>query len=448
MANNKQSSPAVYWIEIAIGIFFMFIFGRVVPPVGTITPMGMQILGVFIGIMFYLTVFESDKSWTALMAIPAVVFTGYTTTPGFIGTMLGNPTIFQMMMLMALCYVIRESGAGKIIATWFITRRFLKGRPVLFCGVFLWAFLIGSIFLGGYAFLLAWDILGNIFNSTGYKKREKFPILMICATYMIAWIGSSCIPIQGLPLSMVASFNGIMSVYGIELNLPVYMLSGLAVGTVVCFVEAFAFKYVFRADMSKIADIDPEQMGIDVKSLRFNSRQLLLLAGYIVGVGFSVVSGIVPKESAVGQFMSTITLYGWFASILIVLSIIRVKGQPVLNLGQSLSKGVMWATVLCTGAFLIIGQGITAKPCGIKEAINSVLTPLFGDMSFVLFASIPIFITLFVTNFMSNLATGVIVITIISPFIVETFSYVNPSVMGCAIIVTAMIGMLTICFGH
>lgn len=424
----------------------MFGFGYVVPPFGSVTRMGVQVIGIFIGIILYLSWFE--MSWPPLLAIPALVSTGYIGTTAYIGTMLGNPTVFQMIMLMALCYAIRQSGAGNIIAGWFITRKVLQGRPVLFCCVFLWSFFIASIFLSYASFFLAWEVLSNIFRVTGYKKRERLPILMITGTFMVAWLGYCSLPIAGLQLSMVASFNSIMATYGIEMDTTVYIICGLVVGSLVAFAEGLSFRYIFRADMSKLANLNLDEMGIDTTALRFNKQQIILLLGFVVGIGFSVVASIVPKTSALGAWMSTLTVYGWFALLMVVLTLIRIDGKPVFNLGESLSKGVMWGAVLCTGSFVVIGQAITSEESGIKEAINQLLNPLFGNMNWFVFILFVVALTAIITNLMSNLATGVVIITIVAPFAMNYADIgINPSVLGCAIVISAMLGMLTMSAG-
>lgn len=53
MPKKKAEVPAVFWTKILIGLFFMFCFGYIVPPVGTITAMGMRVIGIFIGIIMF-----------------------------------------------------------------------------------------------------------------------------------------------------------------------------------------------------------------------------------------------------------------------------------------------------------------------------------------------------------------------------------------------------------
>ena len=47
-----KKSGKLFYIHIIIVVFFMFIFGQIVPPTGTITPLGMKILGIFMGMLY------------------------------------------------------------------------------------------------------------------------------------------------------------------------------------------------------------------------------------------------------------------------------------------------------------------------------------------------------------------------------------------------------------
>ena len=64
MPAKEQDSLGMYILELAVGLFFMFGFGYVVPPFGIVMILGAQIIGIFIGIIWSLTWFE--MSWRFL----------------------------------------------------------------------------------------------------------------------------------------------------------------------------------------------------------------------------------------------------------------------------------------------------------------------------------------------------------------------------------------------
>ena len=50
---KKQPKDTAYYIKSAIGIFLMFGFGYL-PPIAPLSHLGMQILGIFVGLIFLL----------------------------------------------------------------------------------------------------------------------------------------------------------------------------------------------------------------------------------------------------------------------------------------------------------------------------------------------------------------------------------------------------------
>lgn len=76
VATTKKSYGTFKIINIIITLFLMFGFG-LLPPFSTLTPVGMKILGVFLGVVYgYST---CDIIWPSLFAIIAYGITGYTT---------------------------------------------------------------------------------------------------------------------------------------------------------------------------------------------------------------------------------------------------------------------------------------------------------------------------------------------------------------------------------
>ena len=65
-----------------ITVFLMFGFAQVVPPLGSITPYGMKILGIFIGLLYGWT--ASNLIWPTFLGMIALVSTGAFTMKEFL----------------------------------------------------------------------------------------------------------------------------------------------------------------------------------------------------------------------------------------------------------------------------------------------------------------------------------------------------------------------------
>lgn len=443
---KKQDPLHIYIIKIVICFFFLFVFGKVVPPFGTVTKMGMEVIGIFISIVFMCSWF--DTAWPPLIVIPALVMCDYITASEFIGKMLGNTNIFQMIILLGLSFGLRTSGIGEVIAKWIITRKFLKGRPVLFLMFFYWAIYISAIFLQYGAFFLGWEILYEILGICGYKKKEKTSSILVIGVFSAAFLGYAALPMSGLIIAMIATFNSVMEGTGFAITTASYAAVSLPVGLLMMPVQALAVKYLLRADLTGLKNLDIDALGIGADEMKVTKKQVILVLGFFLALFFAVLLSFVDKESGLGLWMNKLTQFGWFCVIIAVLSIIRVEGKPVFEATKSFSQGVFWGPLLCTGSFVVIGGALTADACGIKAGIVQLLTPIFGNMSWIVFVLLAVAATVIVTNFLSNLAVGVVVISLIAPFVVDFIpGGINPMVLGVAIIVSAMQGELTMSAG-
>lgn len=51
----KKQTYTAYIVKLLVGLFFIFVFGRVCPPWGGITQTGIQAIGIFFGLIFLLS---------------------------------------------------------------------------------------------------------------------------------------------------------------------------------------------------------------------------------------------------------------------------------------------------------------------------------------------------------------------------------------------------------
>ena len=97
---------------------------------------------------------------------------------------LGESTIWQLFMVMVLIGGINESGCGAAMGQWILTRKFVRGKPVLFLWFFFVGFMTLSVFIGFLATaMLGWSILYNVMEQAGYKKGDKFYPLATIGVY-------------------------------------------------------------------------------------------------------------------------------------------------------------------------------------------------------------------------------------------------------------------------
>lgn len=50
---TAKKKNALYWLWLVVGLFFMFAFGHVCPTWGPVTPLGVSMIGIFIGLLIW-----------------------------------------------------------------------------------------------------------------------------------------------------------------------------------------------------------------------------------------------------------------------------------------------------------------------------------------------------------------------------------------------------------
>ena len=90
-----KPTPISYWIHVAICLFITFGFGKL-PPFGPVTPLGMNIIGIFLGVLYGWIFIEIV--WPSLMGLLALMLIGGMKPVDVFHRSLGDP-IVQMTFL-------------------------------------------------------------------------------------------------------------------------------------------------------------------------------------------------------------------------------------------------------------------------------------------------------------------------------------------------------------
>lgn len=87
--STEMSNKNTKYIHFIIVMVFMFLF-RFVPPIGTITPYGMAVIGIFIGLIYGWSVDADNLIWTSLLALVAIGMTDFGNAGKALASAFGN----------------------------------------------------------------------------------------------------------------------------------------------------------------------------------------------------------------------------------------------------------------------------------------------------------------------------------------------------------------------
>ena len=91
---NEKTFPTSYLIHSFICVVLM-LSGWLLPPIASITPLGMKVLGIFIGSVYAWCLIEFV--WPSLLAMMMLGVSGYSTISGVLSAVFGDIVVLQCM---------------------------------------------------------------------------------------------------------------------------------------------------------------------------------------------------------------------------------------------------------------------------------------------------------------------------------------------------------------
>lgn len=439
MSTLKQSvaktKDVKFYIHVVIGIALMFIIGALPNP-EPITPIGMKVLGVFVGTLYLFT--ACDVLWGSFLGLIAMGLTGYTTVDAAFTSCMGQGMVMQMFISMALCEGIRASGAIDKAAIRLLSRKSLSGKPIRFLIVCQMAFFLMGFVVGPVpAAILAWSIFYTLAEKIGYEKGDKFYSTMIVVSFLSGFVGGMINPFVGVVAGEIAYITGAMQV---AFSTGLYLVVSFVVYAIFVYLMVLTMKHILKCDLSKLEDLDAESLAGE-NAEPMTGRQKILLASFFVAMIYVVLSSFIPATTAVGAALAKIGTTGFFALLVVVLCIIRMDGKPLMELGPSLKNGVFWGVLLATGVMMTIAPALTSEEVGVSAFLNATVGKLLGQMPIGLFVIVVIVFTNLLTGVFSNMSTAIIVVTVALPVAVNQGFSAIALCMG--IILSSNMGILT-----
>ena len=441
----KKQTYTAYIVKLLVGLFFIFVFGRVCPPWGGITQTGIQAIGIFFGLIFLLSNSEFGLILPSLLGFLAVLLTDAYTPSSLMAATFGNSTVVQIIFAYVLCQTIISTGAGEFISKWLLTRKVLRVKPYLFCFVFFFAAWVMGAFakIGGIVFVLA--LLDSLIDNLGYEKEGSFNRWMSLGSFVSACIGMALIPFQGLPLVIFGAILSAMAQSGIVLNYAVYMLSIIVFSMAFIVLFALTMK-ACRVDADKLRAFDVSRIsGEQGGKLRMTRKQVLACLIFLFAIAYSVVMAFLPADSPLGQALSTFDQCTWFILALVIFFLLREDGKPLLNEEQTFRSSISWGIVLAVCIFNVIGGMLANPELGVRGWLNALMEPIFTGLPFPVFMLLICFVSTICTNVFANAAVGLIVGTLTMPFAItygDTIG-INVTVYGAAVTMSAMFSFMT-----
>ena len=435
---SAATAPAAkntsYYIKALITVVIMFGFGQL-PPIEPITPLGMNIVGIFIGLLFgWMTI---GLIWPSILGCVALVLIGGMKVADVLAGGWGSTTQMLIFFMIVVAGIVEQPGVSRFIAMFLITRKWVLGKPWVFTFVFLGAaFLLAAVTSTIPTIIICWSIWYSICSQVGYKPYQPFPSFMVVGVVMAATFGLSVFPFR--PVGILV-FGILQDLSGLTVNYLTYTCFTLPLCLLCILVFTLLGKLVFHIDVSLLKNLNEDSFK-DV-DLSLNKQQKAILIFVALLIVLLLVPSVLPQTFFLAALLKKLDAVGTAMLLVVVMCALKVDGKPILNFKEVCSKGMQWDVLMLTAVVMPLSSVLTADETGVTDFLLKVLSPLFEGRSAITFLMIAVFSAVIITNFAVNNVVGAILLPVFYPFALQLG--IAPLALTSLLVFTCHFALLT-----
>ena len=402
MTDGKERKEWLYLV-LAVAVI---VLSRVIGPVGGLSADAVAVVGVFLGsLLLWITVSIDWPSLITLLALGLIPSVGFSKT---FSDAFGNSTVAFLVFTFALVYPLSQTNFVRRCTVYFITNPIARRGPWSFICFLLAAVTFMGLFVSPSVLFVAFmPFLEDIYRVLGVKKGGKTGNMMMMGTAFCISLSSGMTAIGHVWPTMAIGYY--TAATGNDVNQFQYMAMGIPIGVLLIVLLILVFRFLYRPD--DLQDLRPDRAmdlrgtvpAADLKEKIILDTMALTV---VLWVGPSLIQESLPEVYAL--------INGWSTAMppllgCVILFVCKVDGARVLNFREVTSKGILWGSILMTGAATWLGSCMTNSDIGISQWLTDTLSPV--TVSLPVTGMILFFMAWAVveTNFSSNIVTTTVV---------------------------------------
>lgn len=431
--STEISKKNTKYIHFLIVIAFMFLF-RFIPTFGTVTPYGMAVIGIFIGLIYGWSVDADNLIWTSLLALVAIGMTDFGNAGSALAAAFGNESVMLMLLGMFFLGMLQDSKVTEWLSNKLLGAKFVQGKPwVLTAFIILVPALLTIVVNATLVALIMFVIYQAIFQQAGYKKGDLYPAMVLMGFMVVCSVAFSLLPFRGWCLMTV----GMAMKAGIQINMGGWIISVLLTLIVACVGWILVMFITPGCKVDKLKSIDITQF--QKESAPLTKRQKAVLIILLMNIIGCIFLSFAAGQTGIRVYFGKIGVYGWVVFLIALAMIWKVDGEPVLN--KKTAPGYFyWDLILVVASAMVVAGQITSEAAGITPMIGQLMAPLFGLPSYVFLLALGL-ITFILTNFANNVAVTITMMTVAMSMAAQVDFNLQVALM--VITVYGVIGLLT-----
>ncbi len=386
-----------YLIALIIGLVLAF----ALQPTNGLTEIGVRVIAILIPILYlWLT---TNTHWTSLLALALLIMTQAMTPNEVWAGSMGHFVVITIITYFLLNIALKETGVINKIAIFFVTRKFVQGRPYAFMAMFFASSLIIGMVMDNMSLAIIYiGIAGSLCEEIGVKKGERFYICIFLGVLWTNVIYSIASPIaHALPNIIMGSAE---SQLGITITYPQWLAVGVPFAAIM-YVALMICVRIFNPDTAAFRNFD-------VEALKKKYPPLDARGKFASIVFICVVAMVILPSLLKGAF----PMWGYWNSVGVVvpallavacLSIVQIGGRPVLDVPGGLKQLPMPA-IIFAGTVSVFASPLSSEATGISLWLGNIFRPLVENLSPMAIIVVLIIVAILMTNFLSNTVTMVL----------------------------------------
>ena len=404
-----QTKNKRFYIKLVVSLLFMFGFRLLPAPIG-LSQSGMQVVGIFIGVLIlWLT---SAIDWPSLLMMGALALVPELKFSSILSASFGNTTFVFLIFTFILTYALGQTNVLKKIAIGFITSKYAMKGPWAFVVLYSASILFLGLFISpSVLFFIYLPIHETLMSLLGIPKSNKLGAMLMISNVIMCGVSSGMTPIAHVfPLIAMGLYT---DMYGLTIDYARYMLIAIPVGLIIFGLTMLVFKFILKPDLQPLKNMDINQLKTMVQPSA--TKDHLVLTIFLLVIGLWVLPSLLLLIIPQGPLYS---LLDWFDGLgtamppligVVLLCIIHDQDKPLLNIQDAMAHGVSWSSLLMCAGTLAIGSALTNNDIGFTTWLSSTLSPLIQSMPTLIMVLIFAFWSALQTNLSSNMVTATLV---------------------------------------
>lgn len=442
MAENKKSkrvgkTPAKIVFSIIISLSIILFF-RFLPAPAGLSASGMHVIGTFIGVlMLWITV---GIDWPSLLCLASLSFIPSLGVDTVLKNSFGNSTFAFLLFTFICTYAISQTGLVRRIALGFVTSKIAKKGPWQLATLFLLSDLVIGLFMPPTVlFFIMLPILEEIYHVLNLKKGDKFATLLMVGLAFFTSLASGMTPIAHVfPVLAMGVFQTAAKA---TISYADYMFFAIPSGFIIFILMMLIFRFVLNPSVKEFESLDQNKL----ETLKDEIPEADIKEKFIISIfAFVIVLWVAPGiiKPVLPNAANFINVYGTAMPPLlgvILMSIIRIDGKPLLGLNEAITKGVSWPSLIMAASTLAIGSAMTDKNIGLTKFLTSSIGPVTHNLPvlpliilFVVWAAVE-------SSLSSHMVAAQLVATIAVPVALASTNF-NAQAIACVIGMVASTG--------